>query len=47
MTQMPRADVEPGTVIETFQQGWMLHDRLVRPAMVIVSRAPDETGAQA
>jgi molecular chaperone GrpE len=46
MTQLPRPDVEPGTVVETFQQGWMLHDRLVRPAMVIVSRSPDE-GAQA
>jgi molecular chaperone GrpE len=47
MTQLPRGDVEPGTVVETFQQGWMLHERLVRPAMVIVSRSPDGEGAQA
>ena len=41
MQQFPRDDVEPGTVIEVFQRGWKLHDRLARPAMVIVSRAPD------
>ncbi len=47
MTQIPRDDVEPGTVVEVFQQGWMLHERLVRPAMVIVSRGADGDGAQA
>ena len=30
--------VEPGTVIEVMQTGWMLHDRLLRPAMVGVSK---------
>ncbi len=37
MSQMPRDGVEPGTVIEVYQRGWMLHDRLVRPAMVVIS----------
>jgi len=30
--------VQPGTVIEVMQTGWLLHDRLLRPAMVGVSK---------
>jgi len=30
--------VAPGTVIEEYQKGYVLNDRLVRPAMVVVSR---------
>ncbi len=37
MSQMPRAGAEAGTVIEVYQRGWMLHDRLVRPAMVVIA----------
>ncbi len=37
MSQLPREGAEPGTVIEVFQRGWMLHDRLVRPAMVVIA----------
>jgi molecular chaperone GrpE len=33
---------EPGTVIEVVQKGFQLHDRLIRPAMVIVAKAPEE-----
>ncbi len=40
MTQVERDDVEPGTVVEVFQRGWYLADRLARPAMVIVASAP-------
>ena len=29
---------EPGIVIEVMQKGWLLHDRLLRPAMVGVSK---------
>ena len=31
-------EVEPGLVIEVMQPGWSLHDRLLRPAMVGVSK---------
>ena len=31
-------DVEPGVIIEVMQPGWSLHDRLLRPAMVGVSK---------
>jgi molecular chaperone GrpE len=32
-------DVEENTVVNQFQKGYLLHDRLIRPAMVIVSKA--------
>jgi len=31
----------PGTVISQLQKGYRLHDRLVRPAMVVVSKKPE------
>ncbi|WP_299595479.1 nucleotide exchange factor GrpE [uncultured Microbulbifer sp.] len=40
MTQVPNGDVEPNTVLDVFQKGYRLHGRLVRPAMVVVSKAP-------
>jgi molecular chaperone GrpE len=41
MAQLPRADVPPGTVLEVFQPGYRLRERVIRPARVMVSRAPD------
>lgn len=40
MSIQERADVAPNTVVTVVQKGYLLHDRLIRPAMVIVSRAP-------
>ncbi|WP_240902093.1 nucleotide exchange factor GrpE [Wenzhouxiangella sp. XN24] len=40
MTQ-PSSEAEPDTVIGVIQQGFRIHDRLLRPARVIVARAPD------
>ena len=34
-----RAGAAPGTVIEVLQPGYLLHDRLLRPAMVGVAKA--------
>jgi molecular chaperone GrpE len=34
------ADTPPNTVLDVFQKGYLLNGRLVRPARVIVSRAP-------
>ncbi len=39
MTMQPSADVEPNTVIAVMQKGYMLNNRLIRPAMVMVSKA--------
>jgi len=41
MTMVPSPDAEPNSVINVFQKGYTLHGRLVRPAMVVVSKAPD------
>ncbi len=41
MTMVPNPDVEPNTVINVFQKGYTLHGRLVRPAMVVVSKAAE------
>ena len=46
MSQMPTDEHPPGTVIEVFQRGWMLKDRLVRPAMVVVAAEPPEAPAE-
>ena len=44
MIEMP--DKEPNTVINVMQKGYTLNDRLVRPAMVVVSKASTATGAE-
>jgi molecular chaperone GrpE len=33
--------VEPDTVLTVVQKGYVMHDRLLRPARVIVSKEPD------
>lgn len=39
MTAQPTDEVEPNTVMAVMQKGYVLNDRLVRPAMVLVSKA--------
>jgi len=39
--EMESADAEPGTVIHEMQSGWMIKDRLLRPAMVGVAKAAE------
>ncbi len=46
MSIQERADVEPNTVVTVVQKGYLLHDRLIRPAMVIVSRAPEASDTE-
>jgi molecular chaperone GrpE len=40
MTVLPAEDMDENTVIEVLQKGFVLHDRLIRPAMVVVSGKP-------
>jgi molecular chaperone GrpE len=40
VTVAPSEEVEENTVLEVLQKGYRLHDRLIRPAMVVVSRKP-------
>jgi molecular chaperone GrpE len=40
MAVQESADVEPSSVLKVFQKGYQLNGRLLRPAMVVVSKAP-------
>ena len=42
MFEVPTNEEEPGKVVEVSQKGYILHDRLVRPAMVGISKKIDE-----
>ncbi len=44
MGQVPNTEVPPNTVLQVLQKGYVIHDRMLRPARVIVSReaAQDE-----
>ena len=44
MAMAPSKDAEPGTVIEVFQKGYSIRDRLLRAARVVVAREPAENG---
>lgn len=41
MIELPSGDAEPGTVLQELQAGYMIKDRLLRPAMVAVAKRPD------
>jgi molecular chaperone GrpE len=41
MLEVPSNDAEPGTVVQELQAGYMIKDRLLRPAMVAVAKKPD------
>jgi molecular chaperone GrpE len=40
MLEIPTDDAEPGTIVEELQTGYMLKDRLLRPALVGVAKKP-------
>jgi molecular chaperone GrpE len=44
LLQVPRTDVPPHTIVEEVEKGYLLHDKVIRHAKVIVaSEAPNET----
>ena len=50
LMQLQRADVAPGTVIQEVDPGYLMHDRVLRHAKVVVSAQPaepEETNGQA
>jgi len=46
MFEVPTTEKDPGYVVEVSQKGYLLHDRLVRPAMVGISKKPDEKSVE-
>jgi molecular chaperone GrpE len=47
MATQPSSEVDPGQVMTVYQKGYTLNDRLLRPALVIVSAAPPSPPADA
>jgi molecular chaperone GrpE len=41
MMEIPTDQAEPGTIVEEMQAGYMLKDRLLRPALVGVAKKPE------
>jgi len=41
MIEVPSEDAAPGTIVQEMQAGYMIRDRLLRPALVGVARAAD------
>ena len=46
MLEVPAADAAPGTVVQVLETGYVIHDRLLRPAKVSVARAAPEEEPQ-
>jgi molecular chaperone GrpE len=41
MLEVPTDQAKPGTIVEEMQPGYMMKDRLLRPALVAVAKSPD------
>ena len=41
MVEIPSDEAEPGVIIQQMQRGYMIKDRLLRPALVGVAKKPD------
>jgi molecular chaperone GrpE len=39
MVEIPSPDAEPGTIVQEMQSGYMIKERLLRPALVAVAKA--------
>ncbi len=42
VAMVPSAEVEPNSILEVHQKGYLLNDRLIRPARVVVAKSPDQ-----
>jgi molecular chaperone GrpE len=40
MFEVPTAEHQPGTVVQVMQAGYLIHDRLLRPALVGIAKQP-------
>lgn len=46
MAMQPSAEVAPNTVLHVVQKGYLLNERLVRPAMVMVAKAAENSASE-
>ena len=42
--EVPTGDAEPGTIVQVLEDGYIIHDRLLRAARVGIAKAPTESG---
>jgi len=47
MMEMENPEVAPGTVLEVYQSGYVIEDRVLRPAMVVVAKGGPKPGRPA
>jgi molecular chaperone GrpE len=40
MFELPRDDVPPGTVVDEMQAGYLIGDRVLKPALVVIAKRP-------
>jgi molecular chaperone GrpE len=45
MSMVESDEIDPGYVVQVVQKGYLLHDRLLRPAMVLVAKAHEAEGS--
>ncbi len=46
MTEVENREVAPGTVVQVYQPGYILEDRVLRPAMVVVAKGGAKPGKE-
>jgi molecular chaperone GrpE len=46
MMEMQNPDVAPGTILEVYQCGYVIEERVLRPAMVVVAKGGPKPGQQ-
>ena len=46
ISQVPTPDVKPGSIVHELQKGYLIGDRLLRPALVAVASAPPPPPAE-
>ncbi|MCK9909253.1 nucleotide exchange factor GrpE, partial [Microbacteriaceae bacterium K1510] len=46
MVEIDQPDVAPGTIVQVYQEGYSLGDRVLRPAMVVVAKGGEKRSAE-
>lgn len=46
MIEVDNPEVPPGTIVQVYQEGYSLGDRVLRPAMVVVAKGGPKPGAE-
>jgi len=46
MVEIEQPDVPAGTIVQVYQEGYALGDRILRPAMVVVAKGGEKRGAE-